>query len=219
MNARCSPPRILAHHAKNQLSNLIWGRPSPNRPSHPRNQFPIQPKTCSVPADHRIGRDHDERLFPLWPESTYCNPEGLIEKPEVWPRMAALQTTSCWRRTRFSKSRARRVRKRRPSAPNQSKNRLTWRGVITNCLARASRMLLILRTASILARHRPAVVKKGFSSLFCLSEFLGLSLRHTSRQPPVARPMFLVEFLIRSAACSKGLGVAPFPEEPPPNRT
>lgn len=91
MNARCSPPRILAHHAKNQLSNLLWGRPSPNRPSHPRNQFPIQPKTCSVPADHRIGRDHDERLFPLWPESTYCNPEGLIEKPEVWPRMAALQ--------------------------------------------------------------------------------------------------------------------------------
>ena len=34
------------------------------------------------------------------------------------------RTTSCWRRTRFSHSRARRVRKSRASTPNQSRNRL-----------------------------------------------------------------------------------------------
>jgi hypothetical protein len=91
MDARCTPGRILAHHAKDQLPNLLGSWPSPNRPSHLRNQLPIQPKTCTVPADDRLWRDHDECLFPIWPESTYSNPEDFIEELEVRPRTATFQ--------------------------------------------------------------------------------------------------------------------------------
>lgn len=128
MNARCSPDRILAHHAKNQLSNLIWGRPSSDWPSHLRNQLPIQPKTCSMPADYRIGRDHDERLFPLGQNRRTATQKALSRSLKCGRGWRRFRTTSCWRRTRFSKSRARRVRKRRTSAPNQSKNRLNMAG-------------------------------------------------------------------------------------------
>lgn len=44
-----------------------------------------------MPTDHRLGRDHDERLFPLRPKSTDGNPEKLVEDAEARPRAAPLQ--------------------------------------------------------------------------------------------------------------------------------
>jgi hypothetical protein len=54
----------------------------------------------------------------------WINPEQLVEKPEARAWMATIQNSECWRRTRFSNRRTRRVRKRRTSTPRQTKSRL-----------------------------------------------------------------------------------------------
>jgi hypothetical protein len=91
MNPRCSPSRILVHDPEDQLANFLRSLSSPNLPPDFRDQPPIHLKTGPVPTDHGFGRDHDERLFPLWPESTDGNPEELVEDAEARPRATPLQ--------------------------------------------------------------------------------------------------------------------------------
>jgi hypothetical protein len=64
MNARCSPCRVLRHHAEDQLPNFFCGLSSSYLPPDSRDQPPIHLKTGAVPTDHRLGRNHDESLFP-----------------------------------------------------------------------------------------------------------------------------------------------------------
>jgi len=91
MDARRSPSPILGHHSEDQFANLFRSLSSPDLPPDLRDRPPIHLKTSPVPADHRLGRDHDERLFPLRPKSTDGNPEKLVENAEPWPRTAPLQ--------------------------------------------------------------------------------------------------------------------------------
>src|SRR5487761_52160 len=91
VDARRSPGRILTNHSEDQLANLLRSLCSPNWPPDFRDQPPIHLKTGPVPTDHRLGRDHDERLFPLRPKSTDGNPEKLVEDAEARPRAAPLQ--------------------------------------------------------------------------------------------------------------------------------
>jgi hypothetical protein len=44
-----------------------------------------------VPADHGLGHDEEERLFPLRPELESGDPKELVEHTEFWFGMSALE--------------------------------------------------------------------------------------------------------------------------------
>jgi len=64
-------------------------------------------------------------------------------------------TVTCCRSTNFSKMRSRRLRKSRRSDPNASQSTLSIIGVITESGSRPPAMLLISKSARVLARHNP----------------------------------------------------------------
>jgi hypothetical protein len=91
VDARCAPRWILNNHPEDQLPNLHRCLSSSNPHPNSGDQPPIRTKTRPVPADHRLRRDHDERLFPLRPKSTGGDPEKLVKAAEAGPRAASLQ--------------------------------------------------------------------------------------------------------------------------------
>ena len=44
-----------------------------------------------MPSGHRIGRDNDESLFPLWPGSARGGPEEFVERGKLRPGMLAFK--------------------------------------------------------------------------------------------------------------------------------
>jgi hypothetical protein len=79
VNARRSPGWILNNHPEDQLSNFLRRRLPPHPRPDSRDQFPVQAKTSSVPANYGFRRDDDKSLFPTRPEATDGDPEQFVE--------------------------------------------------------------------------------------------------------------------------------------------
>ena len=75
MNARCSPSRVLYHHAKNQVANLFGDPLSTDPHSGSGDQFPVQSETRAVPADDGLRSDEDQRALPPRPSPPGGHPK------------------------------------------------------------------------------------------------------------------------------------------------
>jgi hypothetical protein len=64
VDARRSPGWILNNHPEDQLSNFLRRRLPPHPRPDSRDQFLVQAKTSSVPANYGFRRDDDKSLFP-----------------------------------------------------------------------------------------------------------------------------------------------------------
>ena len=64
VNARRSPGWILNDHPEDQLSNFLRRRLPPHPRPDSRDQFPVQAKTSSVPANYGFTRHDNKSLFP-----------------------------------------------------------------------------------------------------------------------------------------------------------
>jgi len=80
MNAWCSPTGIRQAHPSNEVNNLSrQGRAALRMATLPA---PVQPKSSSMPGDHRFRFDDQQSRSPLTPESREPDPQepvgGLI---------------------------------------------------------------------------------------------------------------------------------------------
>ena len=91
MDAWRSPGGVLRHHAEDQLPQLLWRPPSPNRSPDSGDQPPIQAKAGPVPAHDSLRSDDEECLLPLRPQPTDGNPEELVQQIERRPRTTPFQ--------------------------------------------------------------------------------------------------------------------------------
>src|SRR5919197_616969 len=78
VNARRPPSRILGYHLEDQLADLLADGSPAQLLSCAGKRPPVKLKTCTVPADHGIGRDYNQGLFPRTPEAPERNPEQLV---------------------------------------------------------------------------------------------------------------------------------------------
>src|SRR5882762_6827621 len=91
VNARRSPGWILNNHPEDQLSNFLRRRLPPHPCPDSRDQFPVQAKTSSVPANYGFRRDDEKSLFPAWPEATDGDPEQFVEWAQARASPSPLQ--------------------------------------------------------------------------------------------------------------------------------
>jgi hypothetical protein len=150
---RC-PTRVLRHHSGNQLQDLLRSRP-----------LPIGFLTFEITLQYRRKPARRQRttVSGVTPMSDCFHFDrnrrtaiqtSLSKLLRLGRRRRRFSTASCCRRTNFSKARSRWLRKRRKSAPNQSKNKLSMAGVITERRRMAVATLLISKWARVLARDR-----------------------------------------------------------------
>src|SRR5438132_1198455 len=88
MNSWRTPERIGAAHPPNQISELRTDHgPAGSVPTLPR---PVASQPLPVPADHRLGPNHLQRMPPARPQSRQQNPEDPVHlrQPRPWlPRL------------------------------------------------------------------------------------------------------------------------------------
>src|SRR5215813_6379805 len=82
---------ILGNHMENQVPDLLRNPLSAGVLPHPGDHPPVQPKAVSVPADHGLWGDKDERLLPAGPEPASGNPEKFVQHVELGPGLPAFQ--------------------------------------------------------------------------------------------------------------------------------
>jgi hypothetical protein len=92
VNARRSPGWILGNHAEDQGPNLFARMLSASPLSSPGEPFPIQPKACLMPTNHRSRRNQDERPFPSSPEPSQHDPEQLVQRSKSMARSFGVQS-------------------------------------------------------------------------------------------------------------------------------
>jgi len=82
----CSPQNIASAHVANQISDLLRS-PWSTGPSRTAFPFPVEPKSFSMPSDHRSGLNEQEAVKPLGPEPGEKDPQNPIgcPKPEPFP--------------------------------------------------------------------------------------------------------------------------------------
>ena len=91
VDARSTPSRVLGNHLENQISHIFGEPSSTHLLSHSGDQAPIQTKSTSVPPNHGLRGDHEERLLPSGPKLACEHPEGLIERTKLGSGVPALQ--------------------------------------------------------------------------------------------------------------------------------
>ncbi len=91
VDAGSTPGRVLAHHLENQISDFLGESSSTNLLSHPGDQAPVHAEASTMPTDHGLRGDHNERLLPSGPKLAREHPEELIERTELGPGMPAFQ--------------------------------------------------------------------------------------------------------------------------------
>jgi hypothetical protein len=91
VDARSTPGRVLGNHLENQISDFFGESSSTNLLSHPGDEASVQTKSASVPTNHGLRGDHEERLLPGGPKLAREYPEELIERSELGSRVPALQ--------------------------------------------------------------------------------------------------------------------------------
>ena len=91
MNPRCAPGRVLRHHLENQISDFLGEFPSRHLRSRFGDQAPVHAKTSTMPTDHGLRRDKNERLLPGGPEPASGDPKELVEETDFGFGMPALQ--------------------------------------------------------------------------------------------------------------------------------
>src|SRR4029077_11636409 len=84
MDPRCAPQRVLAAHPPDQRSNLginpwttadVAGLPAP-----------VGAETASVPPDHGLGLDDDDRVQERWVQSIQPYQQQAIDVPQSHSR-------------------------------------------------------------------------------------------------------------------------------------
>jgi hypothetical protein len=91
MNAGSAPGGVLSYHAEDQLPGFFRDSFSAYLLPHLGDEVPVQTEAGSMPTHHGLRSHHDERLFPLRPESAGDHPEEFVEHAEFGFRMLALQ--------------------------------------------------------------------------------------------------------------------------------
>jgi len=91
VDARSTPGRVLGNHLENQISDCFGESSSTDLFFHSGDQAPVQTKSASVPTNHGLRGDQEERLLPSGPELAREHPEKLIERTELGSGVPALQ--------------------------------------------------------------------------------------------------------------------------------
>jgi hypothetical protein len=91
VNARSTPSRILGYDFEDQLADLLADRSPAQLLSGSGKKPPIKLKTGSVPADHGIGRDHNQGLFPRTPQAPERNPEQFVHSCQLGTAVFTLE--------------------------------------------------------------------------------------------------------------------------------
>src|ERR1039457_1448601 len=92
MDARRTPGGIFNDHLKDQVTDFFGNSlPAAHWVSGLAQLGPVPSESLAVPADHGLGHDEEERLFPLRPELESGDPKELVEHTEFWFGMSALQ--------------------------------------------------------------------------------------------------------------------------------
>lgn len=82
--------------------------------------------------------------------------KSLSKRPKIGHARCRFSTVSCCRSARFSRTRCRRLRNTRASAPNQRRSRLNMARSYTRIVDGHRGKLLILRSGGVLARDKPS---------------------------------------------------------------
>ena len=86
-----SPKHVRGVHVADQSANFLR-RARRSAASPAAFKPPVEPETCSMPADYRPGLDQQEGLAPFRPESGKNNPQEPIRCPKPEPSsIASLQ--------------------------------------------------------------------------------------------------------------------------------
>ena len=92
MDARRTPGGIFNDHLKDQVTDFFGNSlPAAHWVSGLAQLGPVPSESLAVPADHGLGHDEEERLFPLRPELESGDPKELVEHTEFWFGMSALE--------------------------------------------------------------------------------------------------------------------------------
>jgi hypothetical protein len=82
MNARCTPRRVLDNHAKDQVAQLPGRRPPATPNPLSGYPFPVEPESCTMPADDCVRLDDEKNATPIGPDSPHHHPERFIKDSE-----------------------------------------------------------------------------------------------------------------------------------------
>ena len=91
MNPRSTPGRIVCRHLEDEIPDLLgWLLPSDSL-FHPGDQAPVPAEAGTVPADHGLRRNDDERTLPSGPEPVCEHPEEFVQGADLWFAVLAFQ--------------------------------------------------------------------------------------------------------------------------------
>src|SRR5438105_1206881 len=91
MNAWRAPGRVLGHHAKDKLTQLLAYTSSTSSVAMTREPLPIQFESGSMPADDCLRLHEYQRLPPPRPEASQHHPEPLVSNRKTSPRTPPFQ--------------------------------------------------------------------------------------------------------------------------------
>src|SRR6266478_717806 len=83
VDARSTAGWVFGNHLENQISDFLGESSPTNLFSDSGDQAPVQTKSASVPTNHGLRGDHEERLLPSGPKLAHEHPEDLIERTEL----------------------------------------------------------------------------------------------------------------------------------------
>ena len=86
VDARGAPGRVGAAHLADERVNSVRDA-GPARSARPTLPAPVEPKAASMPPEHGVGLDDDERVSPAGPQATEPRPEQPVNGPQ--PRAPA----------------------------------------------------------------------------------------------------------------------------------
>ena len=85
MNARCAPSRVLDNHLEDQFTQLLGRRPPAAPSTLSGYPFPVEPESCTVPADDRIWLNDEQNATPIVPDSPHDQPKRLVDDSDSRP--------------------------------------------------------------------------------------------------------------------------------------
>ncbi len=86
VDPRSAPGRVGAAHLADEFVDGAWdaGPPGPTGPTFPT---PVESKAATMPPEHGVGLDDDQRVSPAGPQATEPRPEQPVNGPQ--PRAPA----------------------------------------------------------------------------------------------------------------------------------
>ena len=109
-----------------------------------------------MPADHGVGHDEEERLFPLRPELESGDPKELVEHTEFWFGMSALQHDKLLSKSQVLQKQILPVANTAKGCSEPQAKQVEHGGrVIADEILACTPMLLISKPDRIVARDKP----------------------------------------------------------------